>query len=157
MKNYADWNSHFEDEFYKISAERRRKPGAFLSVVPHGAEWENFLDYVRREWRLGRITEFPLCLLTLYAGVAFYKYESGDFWKPFAAAVGIESISPTQHHQLNDHFFHHAKEIGLETLASSRGKDFVGSAIFQIGVPLSFWGSGSIKRESQFIVVAMQE
>jgi hypothetical protein len=38
MKNYDDWNSHFEDES-KISAERRCKPGAFLSVVPNCAEW----------------------------------------------------------------------------------------------------------------------
>lgn len=139
MKNYADWDSYFEDEFNKISSERRRKPGAFLSVVSQGADWGNYLDFIRREWRFDRITEFPFCLLTLYAGVAFHDYESGDFWKPFAAAVGVESISPAQYHQLNDFFFHHAKEIGLETLVSSRGKDFVGTAIFQIGVPLSFW------------------
>ena len=139
MKTYADWNSHFEDEFNKISAERHRKPGAFLSVVPHGADWENYLDFIRREWRFGRITEFPFCLLTLYAGVAFHNYESGDFWKPFAEAVGVKSISPTQYHQLNDFFFYHAKEIGLETLIFSHSKDFVGTAIFQIGVPLSFW------------------
>lgn len=139
MKNYDDWNSHFEDEFSKISAERRCKPGAFLSVVPNCAEWENYLDFIRREWRFGRITEFPFCLLTLYAGVAFHDYESGDFWKPFAAAVGVKSISPAQYHQLTDFFLQQAKEIGLETLVSSRGKDFVGSAIFQIGVPLSFW------------------
>ncbi len=139
MENYPDWNSHFEDEFNKIAAERRRKPGAFLSVLPDGADWENYLDFIRREWRFGRITEFPFCLLTLYAGVAFYDYESGDFWKPFAAAVGVKSISPAQYHQLTDFFLQQAKEIGLETLVSSRGKDFVGSAIFQIGGPLSFW------------------
>ncbi len=109
MKNYADWNSHFEDEFNKISAERRRKPGAFLSVVPGGAEWENYLDFVRSKWHLDRITEFPFCLLTLYAGVAFYDYESGDFWKPFAAAVGVESISPAQYKQLTEAFFDHAE------------------------------------------------
>ncbi|MCP9495656.1 MAG: hypothetical protein MSG64_14515 [Pyrinomonadaceae bacterium MAG19_C2-C3] len=139
MKNYADWESHFEDEFNKISAERRHKPGAFLSVVPLGAEWENYKDFVRCGWRIGRITEFPFCLLTLYAGVAFYDYESGDYWKPFAAAVGVKSISPMQYNKLNDYLFYHAREIGLETLASSRGNDFVGTAIFQIGVPLSFW------------------
>ncbi|MDQ3750202.1 MAG: hypothetical protein M3367_14500 [Acidobacteriota bacterium] len=139
MENYPDWNSHFEDEFNKIAAERRRKPGAFLSVVPDGADWENYLDFIRREWRFGRITEFPFCLLTLYAGVAFYDYESGDFWKPFAAAVGVKSISPVQYHQLTDFFLQQAKEIGLVTLVSSRGKDFVGTAIFQIGVPLTFW------------------
>ncbi len=139
MENYPDWNSHFEDEFNKIAAERRRKPGAFLSVLPDGADWENYLDFIRREWRFGRITEFPFCLLTLYAGVAFYGYESGEFWKPFAAAVGVKSISPAQYHQLTDFFLQQAKEIGLETLVSSRGKDFVGSAIFQIGGPLSFW------------------
>jgi len=139
MKNYADWNSHFESKLGEIPNERRRKPGAFLSVVPGGEEWESYLNFVRCKWRLGRITEFPFCLLALYAGVAFYNYESGDFWGPFAAAVGVESISPAQCHQLNEFFFYHAEEIGLETLESSRGKDFVGTAIFQIGVPLSFW------------------
>ena len=139
MDNYSDWNSHFESQFYKIAAERRLKPGAFLSVVPQEAEWEKYLGFIRREWRFGRITEFPFCLLTLYAGVGFYDYESGDFWKPFAEAVGVKSVSPMQYHQLNDFFFSHAKEVGLETLESSRGKDFVGTAIFQIGVPLTFW------------------
>ena len=139
MNAYADWDSHFEAEFDKISAERRRKPGAFLSVIPSGTDWENYLDFIRREWRFGRITEFPFCLLTLYAGVAFHNYESGDFWKPFAAAIGVESISPSKYTYLNDYFVYRAKEIGLETLTNSRGNDFVGTAIFQIGVPLSFW------------------
>ncbi|MFN2453718.1 MAG: hypothetical protein ABR577_05810 [Pyrinomonadaceae bacterium] len=139
MKNYVDWNSHFESKLGEISNERRCKPGAFLSVVPGGEEWESYLNFVRSKWHLGRIEEFPFCLLTLYAGVAFYDYESGDFWKPFAAAVGVASISPAQYHQLNDFFFYHAKEIGLETLDSTRGNDFVGTAIFQIGVPLSYW------------------
>lgn len=139
MKIYTDWESRFEEAFNEIPIARRRKPGAFLSVVPNGSEWTSYLDFVRREWRFGRITEFPFCLLTLYAGVAFHDYESGDFWKPFAEAAGVESIPPAQYHQLNDYFFYHAEETGLETLASSRGNDFVGSAIFQIGVPLSFW------------------
>lgn len=139
MQSYSDWNSYFEERFDKIAPERHCKPGAFLSVVPPAADWENYLEFIRREWRLGRITEFPFCLLTLYAGVAFYNYESGDFWKPFADAVGAQSISPGQYHQLNDFLVHHATEIGLETLTNSRGNDFVGSAIFQIGVPLSFW------------------
>ena len=104
-----------------------------------GTDWENYLDFIRREWRFGRITEFPFCLLTLYAGVAFHNYESGDFWKPFAAAIGVESISPSKYTYLNDYFVYRAKEIGLETLTNSRGNDFVGTAIFQIGVPLSFW------------------
>ena len=102
MKSYADWNSYFEDEFSKISSQRRCKPGAFLAVVPGGADWENYLDFIRREWRFGRITEISFCLLTLYAGVAFYGYEAGDFWKPFAEAVGVKSISPAQSQQLND-------------------------------------------------------
>ncbi len=139
MNDYADWNSHFEVEFNKISADRRRKPGAFLSAIPSGTDWEIYLDFIRREWRFGRITEFPFCLLTLYAGVAFHDYESGDFWKPFAAAIGVESISPSEYNHLNDYFIYRAKEIGIETLTNSRGNDFVGTAIFQIGVPLSFW------------------
>lgn len=139
MNDYADWNSHFEAEFNKICADRRRKPGAFLSVVPHGTDWENYLNFIRREWRFGRIKEFPFCLLTLYAGVAFHDYESGDFWKPFATAIGVKSISPSEYSNLNDYFVYRAKEIGLETLTNSRGNDFVGTAIFQIGVPLSFW------------------
>jgi hypothetical protein len=139
MKTYSDWNSHFEEQFSRISPERHRKPGTFLSVVPNVVDWHNYLEFIRREWRFGRITEFPFCLLTLYAGVAFYNYESGDFWKPFAEAVGAKSISPNQYKQLNDFLVYHADEIGLETLTNSRGNDFVGSAIFQIGVPLSFW------------------
>ncbi len=139
MNAYADWDSHFEAEFNKIPADRRRKPGAFLSVVPHGADWENYLDFIRREWRFGRIREFPFCLLTLYAGVAFHNYESGDFWKPFAETIGIEPIPPMLKNSLNEFLHYRAKDIGLETLTNSRGNDFVGTAIFQIGVPLSFW------------------
>ena len=126
---YEDWDAHFESKLDKIPDERSRKPGAFLSVVPCGAEWESYLEFVRRKWCFGRITEFPFCLLTLYAGVAFHDYESGDFWQPFAKAVGVNSISQKQYNQLTDYFFYHAKEIGLETLESSRGKDFVGTPI----------------------------
>src|SRR5947209_15822255 len=104
METYTDWNSHFESKLCQIPDERLCKPGAFLSVVPHSADWENYLDFIRREWRFNRITEFPFCLLTLYAGVAFYCYESGDFWKPFAEAVGVNSILPAQYQQLNDFF-----------------------------------------------------
>ena len=56
METYADWNSHFETEFYKVADERRCKPGAFLSVVPHGTDWEHYLDFIRSQWRFGRIT-----------------------------------------------------------------------------------------------------
>lgn len=117
MEKYAEWNSHFEDQFNKILIERRYKPSAFLSVVPSGTAWEDFLNFIRREWRFDRITEFPFCLLTLYAGVAFYDYESREFWRPFAAAVGETLIPPQQYNKLNDSFVYYAKEIGLETLA----------------------------------------
>jgi hypothetical protein len=139
MKTYTDWNSHFEAEFYKIVDGSRLKPGAFLSIVPKEAAWKKYLDFIRSEWRFGRITEFPFCLLTLYAGVAFYDYESGNFWKPFAEAVGVESIPPAQSQQLKEFLFYHAEEIGLKTLGSLSKNDFVGTAIFQIGVPLTFW------------------
>lgn len=139
METYADWNSHFETEFYKVADERRCKPGAFLSVVPHGTDWENYLDFIRSQWRFGRITEFPFCLLTLYAGVAFHHYESGDFWKPFAEKIGVAAIPQPQKNSLNDFLHYRAQEIGLEILTNSRGNDFVGTAVFQIGVPLSYW------------------
>ncbi len=140
MQTFADWNSQFESAFEQISPERRIKPAAFLSIIPEKDEWEMFIEFIRQEWRIGRIVNYRFCFLTLYAGVAFYNYDSGNFWKPFAEAVGVESISPKQYNKLNDYFFFHLKEIGLETLESSGGKAaYVGTAIFQIGVPLSFW------------------
>jgi hypothetical protein len=135
---YDVLNSQFESAFDSIPLEQRRKPAALLSIIPEKHEWEEYIEFIRQEWRYGRIIEFPFCLITLYASVAFFAYESGDFWKPFEKTVN-NKISNSERKQLHDSFFDSVKETGLEFLSSPERNDFVGSAIFQIGVPLTYW------------------
>lgn len=139
MKDFANWNAQFESAFLNIPLKQQNKPSAFLSVIPEKQEWSDFVDFVRQEWRFNRIFEYPYCLVTLYAGIAFFEYESGDFWKPFAKNVGKDKFLISDQNNLNDFFLHSIQEIKLEFLKHKNGNDFVGTAIFQIGVPLSYW------------------
>jgi hypothetical protein len=75
----------------------------------------------------------------LYAGLAFYKYAENTFWPQFSESVGIDPLPANQQHKINDAFAKAAKYFGLTLKSRDNGTDFVGSAVYHIGIPLSLW------------------
>jgi len=134
-QSLPDWNRVFENKVLSLETTIRNKAGAMLQVIPSREDWQEFLKSVKSEWQVwqgdGR---YPFCLLILYGGVAFYEYKSGQFWEHFAETIETE-ISGGQRLKLNDDFSRVVSENGLKLFQS----DYVGSAVFQIGVALHSW------------------
>ncbi len=139
------WENELASAILSIELIRRNTAGAILSAVPNRERWEDFLNSVRAEWDNWKVSleNYPACLVVLYGGVAFFKYEDLRFWRYFSEAVtgrtGEEPPSPSQQTHINK-FFRKALEDNQLKIVSQAGKiDFVGSAIWHIGVPLSLW------------------
>ena len=43
------WESKFVEQFQKI--ENKQKPGAILPLIPCRDDWQEFIEFVRTEWR----------------------------------------------------------------------------------------------------------
>ncbi|MBL8203986.1 MAG: hypothetical protein JNM09_07120 [Blastocatellia bacterium] len=132
------WESRFAQQFSKV--ENKQKPGVLLSLIPGRDEWPEFRNFVRQEWRYEEgyysiRRERPHCFIALLGGVAFYEYEEHRFWPYFAQQVGGSSIPASKQHEINADFVRVALQLGLKML----GTDYVGSAVYQIGIPLSLW------------------
>jgi hypothetical protein len=136
----ANWNAHFEEQWAKLNLARRNRAGALLPLVPTRQEWDDFQADVRREWRSwqDQLCRHPYCLLALYCGVAFYEYDEARFWPQFTRAVGATALLANQQ-QINQDFAYVARELGLPIRQRDAGTDYVGSAVWFIGVPLSLW------------------
>ncbi len=132
-QSLTDWNSLFGQKI--LALDEKGQAGALLSVIPHREEWNEFLESVKTEWHFwqgdGR---YPFCLLIIYGGNAFYEYESGQFWKPFTEAIETE-LNGNHQQKLNENFSRIVSENGLKLFQS----DYVGSAVFHIGVALHSW------------------
>lgn len=141
MNSLSSYESHFEKAFFKLDKALRQKAGALLPIIPPFEEWDSFLQGARNEWQKWQysLTRYPNCLLVLYAGLAFYEYDENTFWPQFAKAIGRESIPPNRQSEINSHFFMVAEKAGLRMLQRHHGKDYVGSAVYYIGIPLSLW------------------
>ena len=138
-ENLANWNAKLEADFEHITTADRVKAGGLLRIIPNRQQWDEFVAQVRTEWRFWRpnLWFHRYCLVTLYGGWAFYEYSGGKFWPQFQAQFGgKEIVSPNQ---MNLEFAEIAAELGLRILERDSGNDYVGSAIYLIGVPLSFW------------------
>lgn len=132
------WEDQFAEQFSKI--QDKQKPGVLLSLIPSRDEWPEFRNFVRQEWcyEEGYYSirrERPHCFVALLGGVAFYEYEEHRFWPHFAEQVGGQSIPASKQHEINADFVRVATQLGLKMLST----DYVGSAVYQIGIPLSLW------------------
>ncbi len=132
------WESRFAQQLSTV--ENRQKPGVLLSLIPSRDEWPEFRNFVRQEWCYAEgyysiRRERPHCFVALLGGVAFYEYEEHRFWPHFAEQVGGQSIPASKQHEINADFVRVASQLGLKMLSI----DYVGSAVYQIGVPLSLW------------------
>lgn len=161
MKNIekiVDWENRLLKEIQNIEVFKRQKAGALLPVIPRRIKWDAFLKAVSTEWLswLNDLNQYPSCLVVLYGGLAFYQYDEGRFWQPFAKAIGIDSIPPNRQTDINRAFAKVARQFGFpilrktvtttihseleeEHLPEDTPTSYVGSAVYHIGIPLSLW------------------
>ncbi len=137
MSHMAHWEANLGKAFQRVKKTQRRKAGALLSVIPHRAQWDDLLESIQAEWQTWRrnLGRYPNCLVVLYGGLAFFEYDEQTFWPYFAKAVGSESLSNNHQTEINNAFAKVAENLELRI---QRG-DYVGSAVYHIGIPLSLW------------------
>ena len=137
--------AYFEEDFKKsinnIEGPRKQKAGALLSVIPDRRQWGEFLALVKQEWTTWHknLWKYSYCLVVLYAGLAFYEYNDNTFWPQFADAVGNAHPTTNQQSEINLAYWKNAGKLGLKILHQAGKTLYVGSAVYQIGVPLSMW------------------
>jgi hypothetical protein len=144
MTQIEEWEKRFEAQYQKIARSDREKPGALLPLIPCRGEWEEFLEYIRSEWRIFNgyavRQDQPHCLVILFGGIAFYEYDENRFWPQFAQAVGNQHLPTNQQHEISEDFVRAMRKLGLKIHQREHRMDYVGSAVYHIGIPLSLWG-----------------
>jgi hypothetical protein len=135
------WEDHFQKALQVIDEAKRQKAGALSPAIPNHEKWDEFLGLVKAEWQTWRrnLYSYPHCLVVLYGGLAFYEYDENRFWPQFASAVGREHLPSNQQIEFNDAFAKAAESLGLKIRRRNSSTDYVGSAVYHIGVPLSLW------------------
>ncbi len=141
MLALANWEENFQKALQVIDKAKRQTAGALLSAIPSHEEWDEFLGLVKAEWQAWRkdLRSYPHCLAILYSGLAFYEYDENRFWPQFAKAIGSGSLPDNQQGEINRAFAKAAESLGLKIRWRDSGTDYVGSAIYHIGIPLSLW------------------
>lgn len=135
MRTLKDWEGCFCRSLHEIDEAKRQKAGALLPVLPDRKDWNEFLDFMKTFWKRA-LDDSPCCLLVLYDGLAFYEYAANKFWPQFSEAVGEKATLPSnQQLEINGAFALAAQRFGLKI----HNADYVGSAVYHIGVPLSLW------------------
>ena len=151
------WEVSFDDDLETLDPTTRHKAGSLLPLIPDREQWTAFLTTIQSEWIAWRhdLSRYPACLLFLYGGLAFYKYNECVFWPHFAKATGQELIPPNQQSKINQAFSWALERLGFRILRKVSHRtlhlletelpvedsttSYVGSAIYQIGIPLSLW------------------
>jgi len=137
MSHLTNWEAELGKVLQRVEKTQRQKAGALSSVIPHRAKWDEFLESVKAEWQTWRsnLGRYPNCLVVLYGGLAFFEYGEKTFWPYFAKAVGSEPISNNHQTEINTAFAKVADNLELKI----QRRDYVGSAVYHIGIPLSLW------------------
>lgn len=141
MNRLQNYEIIFEKEFLSIDTAVRQKAGALLPVIPDRLKWDDFLATVKAEWKTWRsnLERYTYCLAVLYGGLAFYEYGENTFWPHFGKTIGSESLPANQITEINSAFSKVTERLGLRLQCRKSGTDFVGSAVYHIGIPLSLW------------------
>lgn len=134
------WEGIFRKELHAIPLANRLKAGVLLQVIPNREDWDDFTASVKTEWHswCHELIKYPKCLVVLYGGLAFYEYDENTFWPQFYEAVGNE-LPDNQQAEINNAFSKATEQLSLKILQRRRGSDYVGSAVYHIGIPLSLW------------------
>ncbi len=137
----SDWKNRFRKGLQRDGSIAHAKARALLPIIPGYEEWHGFLDSVKVSWDtwLEKLEENPHCVVVLYGGLAFYEYEDARFWPHFEKAVAQQNISPNKQQAINAAFAYSAERLEFPVFRHVAWTDFVGSAVFHIGVPLSLW------------------
>ena len=141
MEELHEWESHFKNVLQHVGIPERENAGALLSVIPCHEEWNDFISVTEREWDFWykNLIEYPRCLVVLYGGLAFYRYDSNTFWPYFSESIGYKSLNTNQQREINVAFSKASNNLGFRLLTQKGGTSYVGSAVYHIGIPLSIW------------------
>lgn len=136
----ADREKDFAHTIQCIKPSVRSKAGALLPIIPDHTKWDDFLVLVKTGWENWRnnLQQHPACLVLLYGGLAFYEYEDKELWSHFETAIG-RTLPQNQRNDINAAFAAATTNFGLRLKTRSNGTDFIGSAVYHIGIPLSLW------------------
>ncbi len=138
--NYSLINleKEFENVIQKIKISD--KPGTLLPAIPIHEKWDEFLEKVKTEWTAwhDNLDQYPFCLIVLYCGLAFFEYDENTFWPQFCRAIGTEHLPANQQTEINIAFSKAVEKIGLKIQQHNK-TNYVGSAVYYIGIPLSLW------------------
>jgi hypothetical protein len=137
----ADWEKFFAEAIGRVECADGSPRAALLPTIPDRPTWDKFLACIGEEWKAwkGQLLQHPSCLVMLYCGLAFYEYDENTFWPQFAKVVGSERLPVNQQSDINAAFAKAADHFRLRVKRRDSGTDYVGSAVNQIGVPLSLW------------------
>lgn len=137
----ADWEKRFAPALASVGCADGKVRSAILPAIPERGTWEDFLTCVGIEWKIfkSRLLDYPSCLVILYCGLAFYEYDEHTFWPQFAKVIGSDGLPVNQQTEINGAFAEAVNHFRLPIKRRGGGTDFVGSAVDQIGVPLSLW------------------
>jgi len=140
--NMDKWDVKFEDSLDRLQESDKHKAGILLPIVPKRADWEQFKNCCKDAWPVWRnkLADHKFCLIALFTGVAFFEYDDNTFWPHFNRAVGVQDIPANQQTKINEKFAKFICELNLEVRQNDRGKDYVDTAVYYAGVPLSLWG-----------------
>jgi len=137
----SKWEKEFSEAIRCIEPVSRSKAGALLQVIPTHLKWDEYLSTIKSEWEIlsRNLQQYPASLVLLYDGLAFFEYEDKELWPQFIRATGKQHISQNQRNGINAAFADAIKQFGLKLKTRSNGTDFIGSAVYHIGIPLSLW------------------
>jgi len=141
MEQLHEWDHHFKKMLEQVEISEMNSAGVLLSLIPNREEWSKFIYSLNIEWYdwSENLWKYPHCLIVLYGGIAFYKYDSNTFWPYFAEATGSRELNANQQRVINTTFSKVAENFGLKVLSQKCGISYVGSAVYHIGIPLSIW------------------
>jgi hypothetical protein len=138
MKSLAQWDQEFASGFQdKCQQSERERAGVFLSVIPNRQVWNEFLASAQTQAKFwaNHPDVFPNALLLLYAGLAFYEYDDNVFWPGFSRCLQLPPLPGSQQHVWNSAF----EKAMLRGGFSFFDQNYVGSAVYLVGIPLSMW------------------
>ncbi len=141
-----DWDKRFEEEIKSCLSQRADNfAGRLLQAIPGRTDWEDFCTTVRSEWPewSKKLWLAPACLIILYCGLGFFEYDDGRFWSEFFRVVGIQPFPANKQssiNSINQDFECCAKHLKIPLRHHANSRDYVGSAIYLAGIPISVWG-----------------
>lgn len=142
MKSGLDkWEDIFGEKLHAIPSADRLKAGALLQVIPNREDWEDFTASAKTVWHTWHhdLIKYPKCLVMLYGGLAFYEYDENTFWPQFYKTVESVKLPANQQTEINNAFSKASEHLGLKVQQRNKGTDYIGSAVYHIGIPLSLW------------------